>query len=71
MKIKCHQCEEVVLHIIGAKHGIHKFKPIVTELEHGLKLRRCLNPYGEKDLNPFHLICSLEIKYIIRMNTNP
>jgi hypothetical protein len=23
MKVECHQCEEMVLHIIGAKCGIH------------------------------------------------
>jgi len=61
----------MVLHIIGAKCGIHRNKLAMTKLEHGLKLRRCLNPYGERDLNPFHLTCSLEIKDIIRMNTNP
>jgi len=38
MKIECHQCEYVVFHIIGAKHGIHKNNPIVIELEHGLTL---------------------------------
>jgi hypothetical protein len=38
MKIKCHQFEYVVLHIIGAKHGIHKNNPIVIKLEHGLTL---------------------------------
>jgi hypothetical protein len=61
----------VVLHIVGAKHDIHRNKPIVTELEHGLKLHMCLNLYGEKDFNPIHLICILEIKDIIRMSTNP
>jgi hypothetical protein len=42
-----------------------------AELEHGLKLHKCLDPYGERDLNPIHFICILEIKNIIRMNTNP
>ncbi len=61
----------VVLHIVGAKCDIHKNKPIVIKLEHTLKLHRCLDVYGERDLNPIHLICILEIKNIIRMNTNP
>jgi len=43
----------------------------VTELEHILKLHRCLDPYGERDLNPIHFTCILEIKNIIRMSTNP
>jgi hypothetical protein len=44
----------------------------VTELEDGLKLHgKHLDPYGEWDLNPIHLIYILEIKNIIMMNTNP
>jgi hypothetical protein len=61
----------VVFHIIGAKCGIHKNKPILIELEHGLKLCRCLDAYGEKDMDLIHLICILEIKNIIRMSTKP
>ncbi len=55
----------MVFHIVGVKCGIHRNKLIVTELDHGL------NYYGEKDMNPIHLIYLLEIKNIIRMNTNP
>jgi hypothetical protein len=61
----------VVFHIIGAKHGIHRNKPIMTELEHGLKLHRGLDPYGERDMNPIHLTYILEIKNIIKMNASP
>jgi hypothetical protein len=61
----------MVLHIVGAKGNIHTNNPIVIELEHGLKLCMCLNPYGEKDMNTIHLTCILETKNIIRMNTNP
>ncbi len=43
----------------------------VTKLEHGLKLCKCLDPYGERDLNPIHFTCILEIKNIMKMNTNP
>jgi len=42
----------------------------MTKFEHGLKLCRCLDPYGERDLNLIHLTCILEIKNIIRMSTN-
>jgi hypothetical protein len=48
-----------------------EIKPIVTKLEHALKLCRCLDPYGEMDMNPIYLTCILEIKIIIRMNVNP
>ncbi len=71
MKIKCHQCESMVLHIVGAKCGIHRNKPVVIELEHGLKLHDCLDPYGERYMNPIHLTYILEIENIIRMSTNP
>jgi hypothetical protein len=70
-EIESHRCEKVVFHIIGAKCGIHKNSPIVIELQHGLNLHRCLDPYGEWDLNPIHFMCILEIKDIIRMRTNP
>jgi hypothetical protein len=56
---------------VGAKCGIHKNSSDVTKLEHGLKLLRCLDPYGEWDLNPIHFTCILQIKNIIRMSTNP
>jgi hypothetical protein len=49
----------------------HINKPIVTKLEHGVKLCRCLDPYGERDLNPIHFTYILEIKDIIKLNTNP
>jgi hypothetical protein len=61
----------VVFHIVSAKRGIHRNKPIVIELEHGLKLSRWMYPNGEKDLNPIHLTYILEIKNIIKMSTNP
>jgi hypothetical protein len=61
----------MVLHIIGAKCGIHKNKPIATKLEHGLNMHRCLDPYGGKDMNPIHFTYILKIKNIIRMSTNP
>jgi hypothetical protein len=61
----------MVLHIIGAKHGIHRNKPIMTKLEHGLKLCRCLDASSERDMNPIHLTYILEIKNIIKMSTNP
>jgi len=48
-----------------------EIRPIVIELEHGLKLCRCLDPYGERDMNPIHLTCVLKIKNVIRMSANP
>ncbi len=56
---------------VGAKCGIHKNNFVVTKLEHALKLRRCLDPYGEWDLNPIHFTCILQIKNIIKTSTNP
>jgi hypothetical protein len=44
----------------------------MTQLEHGWKLCKCLDPYGEWDLNPINLTYILDMKYIIKtLNTNP
>jgi hypothetical protein len=61
----------MVFHIVGAKCDIHRNKPVVIELQHGLKLHRCLDLYGERDMNPIHFTCILEIKNIIKMSINP
>jgi hypothetical protein len=71
MKIKYNQCEYMVIHIIGAKCGIHGNSPIMSKLENHLELCRCPNPYGEKHLDLIHLTYILEIKNIIRVNTHP
>ncbi len=62
MEIKRHQCEQVVFHIVGTKCGIQGNKPIVTELQHGLKLCRCLDACDQRDMNRIHLTYILEIK---------
>jgi hypothetical protein len=48
-----------------------EIRPIVIELEHALHLCRCLDPYGERDMNPIYLTYILEIKNIIKMSANP
>jgi hypothetical protein len=58
--------------VIGAKYGIHRNNPIVTQLEHGYKLYKCQDPYGEWGLNPINLTYILDRKYIIKtLNPNP
>jgi hypothetical protein len=63
MEIEHHQCELMVFHIIGPKCGIQKNSHVMTKLEHGLKLHKCLDPYGEWDLSPIHLTCILNKKH--------
>jgi hypothetical protein len=71
MKIKYHQCEYMVVHIIGAKCRIHGNSPIMIKLENGLELCRCRNPYGERHLDLIHLTYILKVKDIIRVSTYP
>ncbi len=67
-------CDEGVWsisHVIGAKYGIHRNNPVVTQLEHGWKLCKCLDLYGEWYLNPINLTYILDMKYIIKtLNIN-
>jgi hypothetical protein len=61
----------MVVHIIGAKCGIHGNSSIMTKLENGLELCRCPNPYGEGHLDPIHLTYNLKVKDIIKVSTYP
>jgi hypothetical protein len=51
----------MVFHVIGVKSDIHKNSPIITKLEHNLKLCKCMDPYGEGELNPINLTYVLKI----------
>ncbi len=62
MKVKQHHCEHMVLHIIGVEHGIHGNNIVLIKLEYGLELCRCLDLYGERDLNPIQFTCVVKIK---------
>jgi len=52
----------MVSHIIGVKCGIHGNNLVLTKLEYGLELCRCIDLYGERDLNPIHFTCVVKIK---------
>jgi hypothetical protein len=52
----------MVFHVIVAKSDIHRNSPIITKLEHNLKLCECMDPYGEGELNPINLTYVLKIK---------
>jgi hypothetical protein len=63
MKVERRHCEHMVPHILGVKCGIHGNNLVLTKLEYGLELCRCLDPFGEGDLNPIHFTCVVKIKY--------
>lgn len=47
----------VEMHYLEVKSKIH-----LTKLEHGLDLCRCLDIYGEVDLNPIQFTCVTKIR---------
>jgi hypothetical protein len=57
----------MVFDVIGAKSDIHKNSPIITKLEHNLKLCECMDPNRERELNPINLTYVLKIKNVIKV----
>jgi len=65
MHIKTHQNEQMKLHVIGAKCGIHWNNTIVATWKHWLTLNFCLDANGEWHLNPIDFATFLEKENII------
>jgi hypothetical protein len=51
-----------ISYIIGVKCDIRGNNLALTKLEHGFELCRCLDPYGEGDLNLIHFTFVVKIK---------